>query len=140
MKTPFVVIVLACAILIWVRASAQQEMHPRPGPGSGVVKVTGTVDIGKVPTIAATQHGDWRVAQYGEWRVAVTEAPPVVVAGPEFARKGGRYSITWPAGDQETVTLVGVGSGGWAQVEHSGGGAKRRWVNFASARAVEEAP
>jgi hypothetical protein len=91
--------------------------------------VRGTVDVGNVIDVAA--------AQRGEWRVAVASAPPVVVAGLDFVKKGGRYSITWSGdGPQEAVTIAGMGQGGWVQVESSSG--RQRWVNLAVARAVEE--
>jgi hypothetical protein len=77
--------------------------------------------------------------QGGEWRVAVTNPPPPAANGPDFLAPRGRYTIQWPAGERETVTIVTVGAAGWAQVEHAAGKGARRWINLAVALSVEEA-
>lgn len=125
----FVVVALAAVGLVWAGASAQQETRPAPGFGSGEMTVRGTVDVANVPDVNA--------AQRGEWHVEIGNTPTVVVAPPDFATKGSRYAITWPDGQQETVTIADSGRGEWVQVQGSGGGG-RRWVNLAAARAVEE--
>jgi len=131
MRTSLVVVALAAAGLFWASAAAQQETRPTPGPGSGTMNVRGTVDIGNVPSVAA--------AQQGNWRVAVSSAPPVAVAGPEFLKKGSRYVIAWPGADPRAVTVVLVGQNGWVQVEFPDGGGRQRWVNLATAQSVEDA-
>jgi hypothetical protein len=115
---------------VWAGASAQQEVRPTPGPGSGMMFVQGTVDITNVPTVMATQSG--------EWRVALSSVPPAMMSGPDFLAPGGRYTIYWSAGESETVTIVAAGQGGWAQVEYAAGKGARRWVNFGAAISVHE--
>lgn len=131
MKNVLVGIACGLALGLWsVAAAPQQEVRPTPGPGSGTMAVRGTVDIGRMPELA--------VSQRGLWQVAVTGAPPVTVSGPAFVNKGGRYTISWPSGEPETVTVLDPAQGGWLQVEFAANGG-RRWVNAASARAIQEA-
>lgn len=110
-----VAVALAAAVLIWIGVSAQQqEMLPRPGPGSGILDVRGTVSIAGAP------------------EVRVTNIPSVTVTGPTFLRTGTRYTITWPTGEPETVTVLETGPwGGWVRV------AGARWINLDAALAVE---
>jgi hypothetical protein len=131
MRTMLVVVLAAALALGWAGVAAQQEVRPTPGPGSGTMFVHGTVDIGNVPQVIAMQGG--------EWRVAVTNPPAPAANGPDFLAPQGRYTIHWPAGGSETVTIVAVGAAGWAQVEHAAGKGARRWVNLAVALSVEEA-
>ena len=128
MRTSLLVFALAGSAFIWT-ASAQQEMRPTPGPGSGTMTVRGTVDVGNIIDVTASQRG--------EWKVAVSSVPPMAAASLEFVRKGERYLIAWSAGDPaELVTIAAHGQGGWVQVENPGG--RQRWVNLNVARAVEE--
>jgi hypothetical protein len=114
-------------------AAAQQQApitagQPFPGAGSGILTVGGTVNIGNTPSVTAAQDGDWRVA--------VTNFPPTVrTTPPEFLRQGGRYEITWAAGEREDVIATAVGPGSWVAVQHAGGA---RWVNVGAARAIRE--
>lgn len=118
---------LAVAAAVWTGVSAQQEMLPRPGPGSGVTPIRGTVSIETLP--------DLEVKQRGDWRVGITDLPAIQIAPAPFLRRGGRYEITWPNGDQETVTVRATGADGWVQVGQKDG----PWLNLRNARAVRPA-
>lgn len=111
---------VGAALLVWIGVSAQQqEMLPRPGPGSGIIDVRGTVSIANVPD------------------VTVTNIPSVTVTGPSFLEKGGRYTITWPSGESEVVTVTETGQGsGWVRVASTRG---PRWVNVDAALSLEQA-
>jgi hypothetical protein len=115
MGRPLIIAAIGAAV-VWVGLSAQQEMLPKPGPGSGVTKVIGEVSISNTPN------------------VKITEIPRLVISSPPFVRKNGRFTLTWPDGDTESVTIVETGEDGWVQVE----GVRRRWVNLRAARSVEE--
>ena len=121
------VAVVVLGILGWQLASSGQAVRPTPGPGTGIVTVTGSVDIGDMPIVRAAQSGDWRVA--------VANTPTVALLGPEFLKTPRRYRVTWPSGGTETINAVQLGSPGWARVEGTG---PRRWVNLAAAQAIEE--
>jgi hypothetical protein len=136
MRTRFMIAALAAALLVWAGVSAQQGTRPTPGPGTGIVTVTGSVDIGNTLDVRAAQRGDWRVAVANTPDVRVANTPSVVVAPPGFVKKG-LYEITWPSGDRETVTIVEVGPGGWVQVTKASRDGRRRWVNLSAARDVE---
>ena len=114
------------ALLIWAGAAAQQETRPTPGPGSGIMNVAGTVSIGNEPRVQVSNTPDVRIANI----------PMVVGAPPPFLRINGRYTITWPDGASDDVTVTDAGQGGWAQVQSAG--ARRKWVNLVTARAIEE--
>jgi hypothetical protein len=111
---------IVAAALVWIGVSAQQqEMLPRPGPGSGVVDVRGTVSLAGVSEV--------RLA-------GVPDVNIVHMPGPAFVKQGGRYVVTWPTGEQETVTVTAAAQGGaWVRVGTS------RWLNLDAARAVEQA-
>lgn len=119
---------VAVAILAWVQRSNGQ-VYPAPTPGSGVVKVTGKVDVGNVVPVDA--------AQRGEWRVAVTNTPTVAAVPLSFLKAGGTYAVTWADGAQEKVRVLQLAGAGWARVDQD---ARRRWVNFDRARAIDELP
>ncbi|HEY7499229.1 MAG TPA: hypothetical protein VH740_11980 [Vicinamibacterales bacterium] len=123
--------VLAVAALVSMNASNAQ-VQPTPGPGSGVVNVVGKVEIANIPDVAAIQRGEWKVAVANTPDVRVTALPPL-----SFVRTGGRYEVTWPGGEKDTVRVVHAGSGGWVGVE-SAATSRTRWVNLGNARAVEE--
>ncbi len=103
---------------LWSSVWAQQEMLPKPGPGSGITKVIGTVNIGNVPEVRATQDGDWQVT----------------VASIPFLKAKGRFVVNWPDGSTERLIVLESGPGSWVLAE----GAPRRWVNLGMARSVEE--
>jgi hypothetical protein len=120
---------LVVALLgVGITLAAQQAVRPVPGPGTGIVTVTGSVDIDRLPPVEALQRGDWKVA--------VANAPTVHVAATEFLKPGTVYAITWSDGVQETLAIDQVLPGGWARTAGSQG--PRRWVNLATARSVQE--
>src|SRR5512145_1299475 len=85
----------AAALAIGVGALAfAQDTQPIPGFGSGILKVSGTVDIGNTPLVLAHQAGEWKVVVANAPDVRVASLPAVSVAPPEFVRKGSRYEIT----------------------------------------------
>jgi hypothetical protein len=107
---------VGAAVVVWIGVSAQQEMLPRPGPGSGIIDVRGTVSLANVPD------------------VRIAEIPPVTINGPAFLQRGSRYTVTWPSGEREQITVTETGQGGgWVRVSTS------RWVNLDAAYAVEQA-
>lgn len=112
-----------------------QETQPFPGPGTGIVKVAGTIDVGNTPIVLATQYEEWKVAISNMPDVRVVNTPSVSIAPPTFLRKGGRYEITWPTGERQTIQVVESAPGGWVRIDAS----RQRWINLASARAVDEA-
>jgi hypothetical protein len=132
----------AGAGLLWAGLSAQQEMRPTPGPGSGIMKVTGTVDVGNAPQVHAAQQGEWRIAVANRPDVRVVNTPEVIIPSPDFLKKGGRHTITWTTGQQEAVQIHEVGAGGWMQVTTSTPGSVPglRWINLAAVRSIEDAP
>ena len=111
--------------------AAGQQTQDRPGFGSGVLKVEGSVDVAAVKTPVAVT-GTVNANQAGTWNVAVSNTPTVAVAAPAFLRTGGRYSVVWSTGESETITIAGLGSGGWVRLTGSG----ERWVNLTTARSV----
>src|SRR5689334_2184241 len=90
--------------------SARQGQNV-PGLGSGEVTVKGVVGIAN--TVPVTQSGAWKVAVDGIPEVRVGNQPIVWIAPPSFIKAGGRYAITWSAGDTENVTVSGVAGAGW---------------------------
>jgi hypothetical protein len=115
-------------VALCVAVAAQQDVRPVPGAGTGIVKVTGAVDVGMMPPVEAMQRGDWKVA--------VSNTPTVQVVPMEFLKAGAVYAITWNDGTQETLAIEQVLSGGWART--AGTQKARRWVNVAAARSVQE--
>jgi hypothetical protein len=122
-----IVVVIVAAASVWARSSSGQ-VQAVPGPGTGVVNVRGAVDIANVPVVEAVQRG--------EWRVAVTN-PSVVLAPHPFLRLGGRYDVTWPVGEKETIVVGQTGPGGWVRVDTPG---KHRWINLDLTKSIEELP
>ena len=133
-RTLTIASVFTLAVLLCIGIAAQQT-QPFPGPGTGVVPVTGTVNIANTPSVTASQAGEWKVAVSNAPDVRVVN--PVVVAPPDFLKKGARYGITWPTGNSETLVVAQVGPLGWIRAEETG---RVRWVNVATARSIEEMP
>jgi hypothetical protein len=129
MPTRIIAVSLAAAATLAAGSSAQVT-QPRPGPGSGVVTVSGTVDIGRMPVATVN------AAQQGEWRVTIASMPQVVVAPVAFVKAGGRYVITWPNGETQAIRIAQVGPGGWVKVADT----RERWLNLTTAREIEVAP
>ncbi len=114
-------------------APSRAQVQSVPGPGSGVVTVVGKVDIENVPTVVATQGGEWKVVA----DTRVTNTPTVVIASPPFLKQGGRYEVWWSGAEKEIVRIVQVSATGWVQVDAPGRG---RWMNLTAARSVQEVP
>jgi hypothetical protein len=82
---------LIAAMLCWAALSTAQTTQALPGPGTGIVPVTGTVSIDRMPAVSAIQAGPWEVAVRGvSEEVRVANQPVVSVAPVGFLRKGGR--------------------------------------------------
>ena len=128
--------VVLLATVFWVRSSARQ-VQAVPGPGSGIITVNGTVDVANLPPLDVGQRGPWAVSIANAPDVRVTNTATVALAPASFLKIGGRYVVIWPVGETETIRVAQLGSGAWVNVE---GGTRRRWVNLAVARAVEEIP
>jgi hypothetical protein len=120
----------------WIGLAAQQT-QPFPGPGSGVVTISGGVDVRNTPSVNAAQRGEWKVAIDNAPDVRIANTPNVALTAPDFLSKGGRYQLTWPNGDREVVTIASGGSAGWVRLETTG---RRRWINIAALRSVEDVP
>jgi hypothetical protein len=133
-KRSAIAALIGAALLVWVGASNGQ-VFPAPTAGSGVVTVTGKVDVDNVVQVAAAQRGEWRVAVANVPDVRVSNTPTVAPAALPFVRAGVRLVVTWPTGDRETIRIVQPAGGGWARVESTGG---VRWLNLEGARAVDE--
>jgi len=128
MRRPMLVTAIGAAVLLWAVVSAQQEVLPKPGPGSGIVRVTGSVDVSNAPEVQATQRGPWQVAINNVPSVKVAEMP-----GPSFLKRGLRYEVTWLDGQVEAV-VVASARDGWIEVE-----SPRRWINVSAVRTIQEA-
>ncbi len=126
-----VVVVGALALVAAVRAQVQ----PVPGPGSGVVTVTGRVEVAD-GMIRAVQTGDWKVLLANAPDVHVVNTPTVARAALPFLKQRARVAVTWPDGTTETVHIAQLGGGGWVQ---DSSGARTRWINLDGARYVEDA-
>ena len=129
-------VLIAVAALYWAR-STDGQVQSVPGPGSGVVTVQGEVDVRRVPPIDASQRGDWKVSLANVPDVRVVNTATVTVAPLAFLKVGGRYAVTWPAGDREMVGIAEFGNGGWLRAAGEG---RRRWLNLATAKTIEEIP
>jgi hypothetical protein len=129
-------VLIGVAVLCWAR-STDGQVQSVPGPGSGIVTVQGEVDIRRLPPIDASQRGDWKVSLANVPDVRVVNTPTVTVAPLAFLKVGGRYVVTWPAGDRETIGVAESGSGGWLRAAGEG---RRRWLNLATAKTIEEIP
>ena len=129
-------ILMAAGALYWAQSTAGQ-VQPVPGFGTGMVTIQGEVDVRKLPPIDVGQRGDWRVALANVADVRVVNTPTVAIATPPNVRAGGRYEVTWPAGDHETFAVAQLGSGAWVRTYGEG---RERWLNLAAARSIQEMP
>ncbi len=129
------VVLIAVAVLYWARSTNGQAQSV-PGLGSGIVPVQGEVDVRRLPPIDVGQRGDWKVSLANS-DVRVVNTPTVAVAPLAFLKTGGRYEVTWPAGDRETIGIAEFGGGGWVRAAADG---RRRWLNLAAAKTIEEIP
>lgn len=126
-------VLLASCAAVSLNVRAQQEVRSTPGPGSGRM----TVDVATIPVVQVAPAGEWRMTVANVPDVRVVNTPTVASAAPDFVRSGARYEITWSGGERETVTVSQAMPGGWIRVE---GGDRRRWLNVAAARSLEELP
>jgi len=129
-------VLMVVAALYWVR-STDGQVQPVPGPGTGIVTVQGEVDVRRLPLVDVGQRGDWKVSLANVADVRVVNTPTVASAPLAFLKVGGRYDVTWPAGDRETVGIAQLGSGGWVRAAGAG---RQRWLNLAGAKTIEEIP
>lgn len=121
----------------WAARSVQVQRVP--GPGTGIVTVTGEVNVANRPTVMAAQQGEWKVLAADVVPVTVSSMPAVTVTFPIALKKGSRYEIVWPAGEREVILVADGGRTPWVRVERDGAGAAR-WVNVSAARAIAEVP
>ena len=119
---------MAVALLVAGAASVGQDVRSVPGPGTGIVTVTGKVDIGEMPDVKSVQAGDWRVN--------VANTPNVRVAGLDFLQAGRRYRITWPVGEVEEIVVREIATGAWVRVNTATG--RGRWINLTVIKGIEE--
>ena len=124
-------IILVLVALVCVRSSAGQ-VQSTPGPGSGVVTVTGKVDVDNVVRVAP--GADWKVSVSNVPDVRVANVPSVSLAALPFVKVGERYEVVWGPAERDTIRVTNAGSGGWVQVENA---SRPRWINLSLARAVE---
>jgi hypothetical protein len=135
-KTAIAVAVAALAIAAGALSiPASGQVQSAPGPGSGVVSVTGRVEVAD-GMIRASQLGDWRILVANAPDVRVVNTATVARAPLPFLKQGARVLVTWQDGSTETVRLGQLAGGGWAQTETAG---RTRWLNLDGARYVEEA-
>ena len=119
MRKKIITGVAVVLVALYLVRSTHGQVQSVPGPGSGIVAVQGEVDVRRLPPIDVGQRGDWTVA-----------AAPLA-----FLKVGGRYDVTWPAGDRETIGVAQLGSGGWVR---AAAGGRPRWLNLSVAKAIEE--
>ena len=137
MRTRVIIGIVIAVGGLYLAGSTAGQVQSVPGPGSGMVAVQGEVDIRRLPPIDVGQRGDWKVSLANVPDVRVVNTPTIAVAPLAFLRVGGRYDVIWPAGDRETVGIAELGSGGWVRAAGAG---RRRWLNLAAAKTIEEAP
>lgn len=111
---------------------ASGQVQPVPGPGTGIVTVTGRVDVGNV--VRVTPGEEWKVSVSNVPDVRVANVPSVTIAAAPFVKAGERYEVVWGPGEREVVRVTNGGSGGWVQVENDG---RSRWINLSQARWIE---
>jgi hypothetical protein len=138
MKTQMVGAGLLGAALGWAAVSAQQaqqDVRSTPGLGSGIVTVTGAVEVANSPTVEALQAGQWTVALAQPADVRLAGTSRIAFALPGIVQARGRYAIVWSGGERETITAEQLGTDGWLRTATDG---RPRWINLAMARSIEE--
>src|SRR5262245_5072174 len=98
-------IVSVIVVISLVTIGLVAQVQPVPGPGTGVVTVVGAVNVANTPSVNAVQSG--------EWKVSLASSPTVVLTPPEFLHLRGRYHIVWSSGQEQTISVLQIGSGGW---------------------------
>jgi hypothetical protein len=137
MKTQTFTAGLVGAALMWAGVSAQQDARSTPGLGTGIVTVTGAVEVANTPTVEAMQGGVWTVALAQPADVRLSGTARVAGILPAFLQERHRYTITWPGGEREMVSVEALGAEGWFRTTVDG---RVRWINVAMARSIEERP
>ncbi|HXH05931.1 MAG TPA: hypothetical protein VNI83_05000 [Vicinamibacterales bacterium] len=120
------------AVALASRASGLwAQTFPAPHAGTGVVTVTGSVEVANTPAVLARQAG--------EWQVTIASLPPIALPPPGFLQVGGRYAFVWPNGRRDVLVVREVRPDGWLRAELTGTGLERgpRWVNPSQAALVE---
>jgi hypothetical protein len=131
-----VVVTLAvAAAAIGLGLTARGQVQSVPGPGSGVVTVTGRVEVVD-GVVRSSQNGDWKVTLANVPDVRVVNTPTVAQAPLSFLKTGTTLTVTWQDGSRETIRVGQLGGGGWVRSETPG---RRAWMNLDAARAVEGA-
>jgi hypothetical protein len=133
MGTKFVMGAMIVVVALALVRSSNGQVQSVPGPGTGVVYVSGKVDVDNV--VRAAQAGDWKMTVANVADVRVTNTPVVTLSALPFVKEGSRYEIVWGQSDRESIRVMNAGTDGWVRVESTG---RRRWVNLSTARAIEE--
>jgi hypothetical protein len=133
MRTKLLMGALILVVALALVRSSNGQVQSVPGPGTGVVFVSGKVDVENV--VRAAQAGDWKMSVANVADVRVTNTPVVTLSALPFVSEGARYEIVWAQGDRESIRVMSTGTHGWVRVESTG---RRRWVNLSTARAIEE--
>lgn len=134
MRKTVVTSVAAAIAAVALGLTARGQVQSVPGPGSGVVTVTGRVEVVD-GMVRAAQNGDWKVQIANAPDVRVVNTATVLPAPLPFLKAGSRLTVTWPDGTVQTIRVGQLGSGGWV----SDDSARGRWLNLSAARSVEDA-
>jgi hypothetical protein len=135
MRNAVVTSMAVAVVAVALGLTARGQVQSVPGPGSGVVTVTGRVEVVD-GMVRSTQNGDWKVQIANVPDVRVTNTATVARAPLSFLKTGVRVMVTWQDGTQETIRVGQLGSGGWVFDDQA---TRRRWLNLDGARSVEDA-
>lgn len=135
MRNAVITSVVAGAAAIALGIAARAQVQTVPGPGSGIVTVTGRVEVAD-GVIRAVQNGEWKVLVANAPDVRVVNTPTVTQAPLPFLKVGARIVITWPDGVRDTVQISQLGGGPWILAADS---SRPRWINVSGARSIEDA-
>ena len=135
MRNAVVTSLAVAGVAVTLGLTARGQVQTVPGPGSGIVTVTGRVEVvdGVVRSI---QSGDWKVTLANIPDVRVVNTATVAAAPLPFLKTGTRITLTWQDGSRETVRVGQLGGGGWVLDDSAG---RNQWVNLGAARSVEAA-
>jgi hypothetical protein len=136
MRTQIVGFGLLGVALFWAVPSAQQDVRSTPGLGTGIVRVAGAVEVANTPSVEALQAGAWTVSLAQPAEVRLSGTTRVAFSLPGFIQTDRRYTVTWPSGQRETVSIDRLGAEGWLRTTVDG---RQRWINVAMAQSIEEA-
>ena len=125
---------VVAGLAIAVGVAARGQVQSVPGPGSGVVMVTGRVEVVD-GMVRSTQNGDWKVTLAHVPDVRVVNTASVAEAPLPFLKQGARLRVTWPDNVVDNVQVGQLGSGGWIRNDAAG---RNVWLNLALARYIEE--